>query len=871
MEFSIENGRQFGQSEDIDIDLDFTEDQNNYGADEDMTEDLDNKSDQLTTNTQDRLEGVDALMEDERSSIHDEEIQDAEITLAPADEDTIVDDLIDDIKNDAQDQLVGSREVASSSSEQDQKNSNQSDSQNVVAPHARTEEQTQRMSQRPNSLKEFDPAIAAQDIEDSLEVAYEADSGVANEPAIEGAEQGSTSQPSLVGNETQYIEKSPVSVLDTFTQKPMHESISSHEENTHQSFDNPHPIFVIYQDNEMSLFPSSDQGHENTQTYLLEDEHLVNKRIQLLLGACRLVLEESISIDDDLEIAIGSLGLNVSEVSESCASPSDCMSNVAQSAADFPDCTLAQLVALHVQLHSNDGVEDAPPLYIQLYTKTRFLPRWSYLLGLLAEGKGFSHLRPNHDFENEAAEGYLSPQPDDIVEITDDTQIGEAVTKQAVMDNTNQEAAIADDKTQLNTPKSAGMATPERIPLEPEISATGPLQDDFYVDDSSESNNPPNEVQDALRKTLQGVEDLGEETTGQRVSVLLDRHTAHGQHIDEHKKPSNEEAHEDVHGSQTESSTLQGDNDPRVRVDLSGDAAPWHSAPAADATSSLAQETSRNLLKVWGENQSDDNQEEGGSTYEDAEAHASQDGIGADQSSHGVRTEDYLGQYGDFEDDVSLTFVTAESDHGDDHRFRQEVIDQQNGIVFKHASNQKIKEPDRIGEHRSNDLGEHLSSTTAIDTIDGPNLSDHPQQQVFGRVGADGRDLTEPAALNFSEPLEDFSREERHEPALDSLQQPREEDNDEITFEDDDKPKDPSNIIITEQDSASSPTSAKRPRSDDQEDGLQRDDVQGEPMFSTQFQEMLEADMLTIRREAKTLGMNLAVTSMLVIIYPVFT
>lgn len=75
-----------------------------------------------------------------------------------------------------------------------------------------------------------------------------------------------------------------------------------------------HPVVVVYQDNEMSLFPPIDQDQEHSQTYLLHDETHAAGSINYLLGACRSVLGESISEQDELEIQIEDLGLHLSEV-----------------------------------------------------------------------------------------------------------------------------------------------------------------------------------------------------------------------------------------------------------------------------------------------------------------------------------------------------------------------------------------------------------------------------------------------------------------------------------------------------------------------------------------------------------------------------
>ena len=73
-----------------------------------------------------------------------------------------------------------------------------------------------------------------------------------------------------------------------------------------------HPVTVLYQRSEISLFPPDEQGVE--QTYFLKDQSLVNQSIADILGACKLVLAESIGEQDELEMRFESLNLDFCEV-----------------------------------------------------------------------------------------------------------------------------------------------------------------------------------------------------------------------------------------------------------------------------------------------------------------------------------------------------------------------------------------------------------------------------------------------------------------------------------------------------------------------------------------------------------------------------
>lgn len=76
-----------------------------------------------------------------------------------------------------------------------------------------------------------------------------------------------------------------------------------------------HPVIVVYQGNEMSLFPPIDEDTEESQTYFLDNEAYAGESLSNLFEHCRTVLADSISDEEELEIKISDLGLILSEVS----------------------------------------------------------------------------------------------------------------------------------------------------------------------------------------------------------------------------------------------------------------------------------------------------------------------------------------------------------------------------------------------------------------------------------------------------------------------------------------------------------------------------------------------------------------------------
>ncbi|OJD34553.1 conserved glutamic acid-rich protein [Diplodia corticola] len=146
-----------------------------------------------------------------------------------------------------------------------------------------------------------------------------------------------------------------------------------------------HPVVVVYQGDEISLFPP--HGSDTSDSfYFLHDESLANESIRSLLQACRQVLGETMRDEDELEFDIAELGLCVSEDSDNAASTS-----------------FSQVLDVYLQLHQLDGHESPGPLYMTLNTKTRFSARLDALLAAIADGRGMSQLSFLEDVTEEDA------------------------------------------------------------------------------------------------------------------------------------------------------------------------------------------------------------------------------------------------------------------------------------------------------------------------------------------------------------------------------------------------------------------------------------------------------------------------------------
>ncbi|KAI9849160.1 MAG: hypothetical protein M1837_005390 [Sclerophora amabilis] len=156
------------------------------------------------------------------------------------------------------------------------------------------------------------------------------------------------------------------------------ENLLGSREKARPSTLNVHPVMIMYEGSEMSLFPPS--GDDSLETFLLQDETLVNESINDLFKAIRLVLEGSIPEHDDLEIGLDELDLLLSEDSTHSRTTS-----------------LSQILNLHVQLYRQDGYETPEPMYINLSTKAGFGSRLRDLTAIAEAGKGISHLPTRTD------------------------------------------------------------------------------------------------------------------------------------------------------------------------------------------------------------------------------------------------------------------------------------------------------------------------------------------------------------------------------------------------------------------------------------------------------------------------------------------
>ena len=378
MELTSEMDRRFTADDDIDIDLDLTVDNDQYEEDEHMVEDVNVFTDMASMNEQDMQAGNDDEMADDnyvegsiagQSSVRDEDLEDAgEAELYPADEDTIVepqlgqpseippglpekqDQISENPRQDSdyleqaspQEPLAAAPEslslarkeygsshdastiAAQESSqglvpqyEETSRHENEDHQYNAQEPHREYEDHTRRREGDSHWITSEEPRQGSQDDPSKQEASnYEYSTDVFNDSLLRGPETTieQPEQKEAVGappkDATPHLEKAE----DDRTK----EYRNCQEEPTSRESAHVHPVVVLYQDNEISLFPPLDSDDEHTNTYFLQNEQIAGDSIKALFGALRSILGESISEQEELVLDINDLDLHISEVNLSC-------------------------------------------------------------------------------------------------------------------------------------------------------------------------------------------------------------------------------------------------------------------------------------------------------------------------------------------------------------------------------------------------------------------------------------------------------------------------------------------------------------------------------------------------------------------------
>ncbi|KAJ5091289.1 hypothetical protein NUU61_006159 [Penicillium alfredii] len=212
-----------------------------------------------------------------------------------------------------------------------------------------------------------------------------------------------------------------------------------------------HPVKVIYQENEIALFPPLEG--DSAETFFLHDEDVAYDHLGRLFKALREVLQGNVAENEVLVIDIDSLGIQMTEDSSYTSK-----------------VTLHQVLDLYLRLCHNDGTDGPEPLYITLSSKLTVPAEIADLLAAANEGKGLSQVHSWDDYEE------ADPTSEEALAFSEPEQQGE----ESHADGTGQDQSIHEvDETVLATQEQE-VANDESYSKTHEANVpkeTGPLQD----------------------------------------------------------------------------------------------------------------------------------------------------------------------------------------------------------------------------------------------------------------------------------------------------------------------------------------------------------------------------------------------------------
>lgn len=334
MELTSDIDQRAGAGDDVDIDLDLTGDNPHDGEDEFMREeDVNVLADTISVDgLESHVANDDEMADDsyaqghinEGSSVRDEDIEDAEYTGPELGDDTIVEPDLDHPIEESE-ELFADYEEITGNHNQEQGYDEQEYINQERLEHQTTPETEASAVERVSSKEERRPVNPTHDVAEvaTAETSAGYDVEVNKEPTFDHAGTDQNAELSAAEGTTAPEAKLELAGEDLLPASLDQEIVaqsnvagsSTQEDDPLNSPAHLHPVVLDYQGDEMFLFPPVDQSGDHTATFLLTDEQFAYSTIGKLLEACRSVLKESLSEQDELMIRIDDLDLHISEVS----------------------------------------------------------------------------------------------------------------------------------------------------------------------------------------------------------------------------------------------------------------------------------------------------------------------------------------------------------------------------------------------------------------------------------------------------------------------------------------------------------------------------------------------------------------------------
>ena len=229
-----------------------------------------------------------------------------------------------------------------------------------------------------------------------------------------------------------------------------------------------------------------------------------------------------------------------------------------------------EVVDIYVQLQHYDGLDDPPALYIQLTTKPRFSPRFEYLMNAVAEQKGLSQTQPSNENEEDVEQfASESPHSSHRVYDIDDAPSQEHQTPHSPPDDRREGSPKGDQIENTGDiaigPSGTSNATTQAVMTDPGSVSQGHRNNDVDVKTSELRNISSTVEPDNYSESLLEIQPIRISSQPQptaSVPQAYNNHTTNDGASADHMYSS-----EHAHDRSSESSTMQGDS-----IDLPTDA-----------------------------------------------------------------------------------------------------------------------------------------------------------------------------------------------------------------------------------------------------------------------------------------------------------
>ncbi|KAJ5676705.1 uncharacterized protein N7477_002338 [Penicillium maclennaniae] len=161
-----------------------------------------------------------------------------------------------------------------------------------------------------------------------------------------------------------------------------------------------HPVKVLYQGNEISLFPPLEG--DSAETFFLHDEDVAYENVGRLFSSLREILLDNVAEHEVLVIDIDSLGIQIAEDSSHAS-----------------NMTLHQILDVYLRLCHNDGTDEPDALYLSLTSKPTCHSELAALVAAADEGKGLSQIHEWYGYDEVEEASHAEDKPANVEE-TDD-------------------------------------------------------------------------------------------------------------------------------------------------------------------------------------------------------------------------------------------------------------------------------------------------------------------------------------------------------------------------------------------------------------------------------------------------------------------